>query len=87
MTDITLKTRLEGQRGYVIHTGSWDALVEFYRDLISNRWPFLPMLRLIEAIAASPAATQIHWRYFPVRPSSVRLCRLSQRGQHAFGGL
>jgi hypothetical protein len=60
MTDITPKTRLEGQRGHVIHTRSWDALVEFYRDLISKRWPFLPMLRLVEAMAVSPAATQIH---------------------------
>ena len=60
MTDITPKTRFEGQRGYVIHTRSWDAIVEFYRDLISKSWPFLPMLRVVEAIAASPVATQIH---------------------------
>ena len=60
MTDITPKTRLEGQRGYVIHTRSWDAIVEFYRDLISKSWPFLPMLRVVEAIAVSPAAAQIH---------------------------
>ena len=60
MTDITPKTRLEGKRGYVIHTRSWDAIVDFYRDLISKGWPFLPMLRVIEAIAASPAATQVH---------------------------
>ncbi len=60
MTDDTPKTRLEGQRGYVIRTRSWEAIVEFYRDLISKRWPFLPMLRVVEAIAASPAAAQIH---------------------------
>ena len=60
MTDITPKTRLEGQRGYVIHTRSWNAIVEFYRDLISKGWAFLPMLHVVEAIASSPAATQIH---------------------------
>jgi hypothetical protein len=60
MTDITPKTRLEGQRGYVIHTRSWEAIVELYRDLISKGWAFVPMLQLVEAIAASPAAVQIH---------------------------
>ena len=60
MTEITPKTRLEGQRGYVIRTRSWDTLVEFYRDLISKGWAFLPMLRLVEAIATSPTAAQIH---------------------------
>lgn len=60
MADITPKTRLEGQRGYVIRTRSWDAIVEFYRDLISEGWAFLPMLRVVEAIATSPAAAQLH---------------------------
>ena len=60
MTDITPKTRLDGQRGYVVHTRSWDVIAEFYRDLISKGWPFLPMLRVVEAIAISPAAAQIH---------------------------
>lgn len=60
MTDITPKTRLEGQRGYVIRTRPWDVLVEFYRELISKGWAFIPMLRLVEAIATSPAAAQLH---------------------------
>ena len=60
MTDITPKSRLEGQRGYTIRTRSWDSIVEFYRDLISKSWPFLPMLRLVEAITTSSAAAQIH---------------------------
>jgi len=60
MTDITPKTRLEAQRGKVIRTRAWDAIAEFYRDLISKGWPFLPMLRVVEAIAISSAAAQIH---------------------------
>ena len=60
MTDITPKSRLEGQRGYTIRTRSWDSIVEFYRDLISKSWPFLPMLRLVEAITTSSAAALIH---------------------------
>jgi len=60
MTDITPKSRLKGQRGYVIRTCSWDAIVEFYRDLISKGWAFLPMLRVVEAVASSPAAAEIH---------------------------
>src|SRR4029077_1623642 len=59
MTDITPKTRLEGQRGHVIHTRSWDTIIEFYRDLISKRWPFLPMLWLLPAAAPEPVYSQI----------------------------
>ena len=60
MTEITPKTRLEGQRGHVIHTRPWAVLVEFYRELISKGWAFVPMLRLVEVIATSPAAAQLH---------------------------
>jgi hypothetical protein len=34
--------------------------VGFYHDLIWNGWPMLPMLSLVEAMASSPVASQIH---------------------------
>jgi hypothetical protein len=55
MTDITPKTRLEGQRGYVIHTRPWEAIVEHYRKLDA----LAPMLRLVESIASSPVSSQL----------------------------
>src|SRR5688500_7223405 len=59
MTDITPKTRLEGQRGHVIHTSSWESLVDFYRDRIAHGLRLEPMLHLVAAIGASPIAPQL----------------------------
>jgi hypothetical protein len=55
MTDITPKTRLEGQRGCVIHTRPWVVIAEHYRSHVS----FAPMLHLVEALASSPASAQL----------------------------
>jgi hypothetical protein len=55
MTDITPKTRLEGQRGHVIHTRPWPEIVERYRGVES----FAPMMRFVEAVAALPASAQL----------------------------
>lgn len=55
MTDITPKTRLEGQRGHVIHTQPWPEIVERYRGVAS----FAPMLRFVETVAALPVNTQL----------------------------
>ncbi len=57
MTDITPKVRLEGQRGHVVHTRPWLEIVEHYRK--QGGQPLLPMLRLVEAIAASRASNDI----------------------------
>src|SRR6266567_5222091 len=55
MTDITPKSRTEGQRGHVIHTRPWPEIVERYRVVVT----FAPMLRFVEAIAASPVSAQL----------------------------
>ena len=55
MTDITPKTRLEGQRGYVIHTQSWAVIAKHYASHVA----FAPMLHLVEALASSPVSTQL----------------------------
>jgi hypothetical protein len=55
MSDITRKARLQAQRGHVIHTRPWTDIVERYRSLAS----FAPMVRLVEAVAASQASTQL----------------------------
>ena len=55
MTDITPKTRLEGQRGHVIHTRPWADIVERYRKHVA----FAPMLHLVETLASSPVSTQL----------------------------
>jgi len=55
MTDITPKTRLEGQRGHVIHTRPWPEIVKHYRGVES----FAPMLRFVEGVAALPASAQL----------------------------
>jgi hypothetical protein len=55
MKDITPKTRLEAQRGYVTRTRPWPEIVEHYRGVAS----YGPMLRFVEAIAASPASKQL----------------------------
>jgi hypothetical protein len=55
MTDITPKTRLEGQRGYVIHTRPWEAIAEHYR----KHDALAPMLHLVESIASSPVSSQL----------------------------
>lgn len=60
MTNITPQRTSEAWRGYTIHTRSWDAIADFYRDLISKGSSMLPMLRVVEAIAGSPAAAEIH---------------------------
>ena len=60
MTEITPKNRGEGQRGYIIHTRSWERLIDFYRDLISKGQPHLSMLRIVEAIAHSSVSEQLH---------------------------
>jgi hypothetical protein len=56
MTEITPKTRLEGQRGQVIHTQPWPEIIEHYHNAAS----FAPMRRLVEAIASSPAGTELY---------------------------
>lgn len=56
MTDITPKTRLEGQRGYVIRTRPWDSIAEHYR----KHEALAPMLHLVEAIATSRVASQLY---------------------------
>ena len=60
MTDITPKRTSEAWRSYTMHTRPWDAIAEFYRDLVAHGWSMIPMLRVIETIAASPVAAQIH---------------------------
>ena len=60
MTDITPKRTSEAWRSYATHTRPWDAIADFYRDLIAHGWSMIPMLRVIETIASSPVATQIH---------------------------
>jgi hypothetical protein len=53
MTDITPKRTSEAWRSYTMHTRPWNAIAEFYR--------------VIQAIAASPVAAQIH-------DSTLRIC-------------
>jgi hypothetical protein len=61
MTDITPKRTSEAWRSYAVHTHPWDVIAEFYRDRITcHGLPMAPMLRVVEALAASPIATQIH---------------------------
>ena len=60
MTDITPKRTSEPWRSYVMHTRPWDAIADFYRDLITKGWHMTPMLRIVEVITAAPVATQIH---------------------------
>lgn len=55
MTDITPKTRLEGQRGYVIRTRPWESIIEHYQ----KHDALAPMLHLVEAVASSPASSQL----------------------------
>jgi hypothetical protein len=60
MTDITPKRTPGAWRSYVMHTRPWDVIADFYRDLIAQGWSMAPMLHVIEVIAASPVAAQIH---------------------------
>lgn len=60
MTNITPKRTSEAWRSYTVRTRSWQAIIEFYRDLISKGWPMLPMLHLVECITASAVAAEIH---------------------------
>src|SRR3954464_9547730 len=55
MTDITAKSRLEGQRGHVIHTRPWSEIADHYRRV----GPFAPMLRFVELVAKSTASAQL----------------------------
>lgn len=55
MTDITPKTRLEGQRGHSTRTRPWADIIERYRAVP----PFAPMLRFVESVAASPASAEL----------------------------
>ena len=55
MTDITPKSRLEGQRGHVVHTRPWPLITDHYRE----RPGLEPFVRLVEAIASSPVAPQL----------------------------
>ena len=57
MTDITPKSRLEGQRGHLVHTRAWPDIIEHYRKHGGSS--LLPMLRLVESLAASPASSEI----------------------------
>jgi len=57
MTDITPKSRLEGQRGYVIHTRPWPEIIEHYKKHGGSA--FTPMLRLVESLVTSPASSQV----------------------------
>src|SRR4051794_2447690 len=57
MNEITPKGRLEGQRGHVIHTRPWPDIVEHYRK--NGGSSFLPMLKLVESLAASSASSEI----------------------------
>jgi hypothetical protein len=54
------KQSSEPSRGYSVHTRSWESIVGFYHDLVWNGWPLLPVLQVVEAIATSPVASQIH---------------------------
>jgi hypothetical protein len=60
MTDITPKRTSEPWRSYVMHTRPWDAIAAFYRGLVAHGWAMEPMLRVVEVIAASPIAADIH---------------------------
>ena len=60
MRNAASKQTSEPLHGYTVHTRSWEAIVGFYHDLIWNGWPLLPMLRVVEAIVASPVASRIH---------------------------
>jgi hypothetical protein len=55
MKDVTPKARLEGQRGYVIRTRSWESIIERYR----GHGAFTPMLQLVGGIASSPASSEL----------------------------
>lgn len=55
MTDMTPKTRLEGQRGHVIHTVPWADIAKHYDKLKE----FEPMAGLIKTIAKSPGSTRL----------------------------
>ena len=57
MTDITPKSRLEGQRGHVIHTRPWAEIADHYTK--HGGTALTPMLHLIEGIASSPASGQL----------------------------
>jgi hypothetical protein len=58
--NVAAKQSSKPWRGYSVHTRSWESIVGFYHDLIWNDWPMLPMLSVVEAMASSPAASQIH---------------------------
>lgn len=55
MKDLTPNTRLKAQRGCVIRTRSWDQIIEHYQKATS----FVPMLRLVQALSASPLSPQL----------------------------
>ena len=55
MTDITPKTRLEGQRGHATRTRPWLDIAERYRAVES----FAPMLPFVESVGTSPASAQL----------------------------
>jgi hypothetical protein len=58
--NVSAKKSSDPSLGHAVHPRSWESIVGFYHDLIWNGWAMLPMLAVIEAIAASPVASKIH---------------------------
>jgi hypothetical protein len=58
--NVAAKKSSEPSHGYAVHTRSWESIVGFYHDLIWNGWAMLPMLGVVEAIAASSVASKIY---------------------------
>jgi hypothetical protein len=59
MTEITPKRTIEAWRNHVVSTSSWEIITEYYRNQIQQGLRLEPMLRLVEAIASSPAASEL----------------------------
>ena len=46
-------------RGYVMHPRPWPEIVRHYSDAVARGLPFAPMLRLVEAVAASSSVAEL----------------------------
>ncbi|GEM_PF-2467791 len=60
MTEITPKRTVDAWRNHVVRTSSWEDIADYYRQQIRLGARLDPMLRLVEAIASSPASAELH---------------------------
>jgi hypothetical protein len=60
MTEITPKRTIEAWRNHVVRTSSWDNITDYYKEQVRGGARLEPMLRLVEAIAGSPAAAELY---------------------------